>query len=222
MLKKISAFLLLVYFAECLPAQNINYFFKRLPASYTKEFSAKTKDSLLEGKNYYPASNDSEEVVVYKLEQQDLKKNWLRIEMSFESGQRAFETIELRSFKTKTGNSIVVFSGFSGVPHQSWQNNISIFSYGKNKKLTKISSPGLITKPGIKDFLKPTTPDSIIKKYEGYFSVNYELGYDGNNITLNLYGELHLEEFHNWLVGDVIEFVWNGDRFIRQKPTFNE
>lgn len=36
-----------------------------------------------------------------KPEQLDLKKNWLRIEMSYESGQRAFKTIELRSFKPK-------------------------------------------------------------------------------------------------------------------------
>ena len=49
-----------------------------------------------------------------------------------------------------------------------------------------------------------------------------ELNYsDSNNITLNLYGELYLEEFHNWLEGDVIEFVWNGNRFIKQKPQFS-
>ncbi len=220
MLKIIPAFLILFYFAEYLSAQNIKYFFKKLPASYTKEFSAKTKDSLLEGKNYYPASNDGEEVIVYKLEALDIKKNWLRIEMNYESGQRAFETIELRSFKTKTGNSIVVFSDFSGVPHESWQNNLSVFTYTKAKKLTKIPSPGLITKISITDFLKSNTPDSIIKKYEGYFSINYELGYEGNNIALNLYGELFIEVFNNWLVGDVIEFVWNGVRFIKQKPTF--
>ena len=207
-------------FVRCLAAQEIKHLFKLLPPSYTKELSAKTKDSLLEGKNYYPASNDSEEVIVYKLAQLDANKNWLRIEMSYESGQRAFKTIELRSFKNKAGASIVVFSDFSGVPHNSWQNDLSVFSYA-TKKLMKISSPGLISKPAIKDFLKPNTPDSIIKKYEGYYSVNYELGYSGNNITLNLYGYLYQEDFRDWLLGDVIEFSWNGSKFLKQRPIFD-
>jgi len=222
MFKKITVLLLLVYRAESLSAQDIKYFFKTLPASYTNELSAKTRDSILQGKSYYPASNDSEEVRVYKLQEVDLKKSWLRIEMNYESGQRAFETIELRSFKTKNGNSIVVFSDFSGVPHQSWQNNLSVLSYTKDKELTKSPSLGLITKVSIKDFLKPNTPDSIIKKYEGYFSVNYELGLTSNNITLNLYGELYLEDFYKWLLGDTIEFLWKDDLFIKQKPIFNE
>lgn len=219
---KILALCFLLFLSAFLSAQDIKYFFKKLPAAYTKEFSAKTKDSLLGGKSYYPASNDSEEVIVYKLEQLDLERNWLRIEMGYESGQRAFKTIELRSFKTKTGNSIIVFSDYSGVSHQSWQNNISVFSYTRAKKMRKIPPPGLITKFSIKEFLKINSPDSIIKKYEGYFSVNYELGYRGSNITLNLYGALYENDFDSWLAGDVIEFIWNGDRFIKQKPTFKD
>ena len=41
----------------------------QLPISYTKELNEKTTDSHLEGKVYYPTSNDSEEVAVYKLPQ---------------------------------------------------------------------------------------------------------------------------------------------------------
>ena len=213
----------LLFSSVFLTAQDIKYFFKLLPAAYTEELSAKTRDSILDGKSYYPASNDSDEIVVYQLAVIDLEKNWLRIEMSFESGQRAFRTFELRSFKTKTAKSIIVFSDFSGVPHISWQNNLTVFSYSTvNKKMVKVSSPGLISKPGFKDFLKANTPDSIIKKFEGYFSINYELGYNSNNIILSLYGNIYLEEFHKWLAGDSIEFVWNGERFIKQKPTLSE
>ena len=223
MFKKSLPFIILLYCSNCLLAQDIKYFFKKLPPSYTEEFTLKTRDSLLEGKSYYPSSNDSEEVIVYKLEVLDLKKNWLRIEMSYESGQRAFKTLEIRSFKTKTGNSIIVFSDYSGVPHDSWQNILSVFAFDKNKKLIQVAPAGLITEVSIKEFLKSSTPDSIINKYKDYFSINYELGYsDSNNITLNLYGELDPEEFHNWLEGDVIEFVWNGNRFVKQKPKFND
>ena len=144
--KKLLLFSILLLSMKLLSAQDIKYFFKKLPASYTKELSAKTKDSLLEGKNFYPADNDSEQIAVYKLEMLDLKRNWLRIEMSFESGQRGFETLELRSFKTKAGSSIVVFSDYGGTPVDFSQNNLSVFSYSQSKKLTKISSLGLITK----------------------------------------------------------------------------
>jgi len=59
-----------------LPAQDIKYFFKILPAYYTEDLNGPTKDSLLQKKNYYPASNDSEEVIVYKLEELDLEKKF--------------------------------------------------------------------------------------------------------------------------------------------------
>ena len=81
---------------------------------------------------------------------------------------------------------------------------------------------GLLQKAGIKYFFQPNTPDSIIKKYEGYLSFNYELGYEGDNIALGLYGDTYLKDFHNWLAGNNIEFVWDGERFIKQKPTFKD
>jgi|SRR5882724_7150318 len=221
--KKLLLLPLLLFLFSLLPAQDIKYFFKILPAYYTEDLNGPTKDSLLQKKNYYPASNDSEEVIVYKLEELDLEKNFLRVEMSYESGQRAFIAFELRSFKATSGNSIIVYSNTSGVPHDFSQNKLVVFSYNKAKRLTKIKSPGLITKVNVKYFFKSNTPDSIIKKYENYSGVLYELGYEGENITLN-FGESNgvEENDRKWLLGDAIEFVWKDDHFIRHKPIFKE
>lgn len=41
----------------------------QLPVSSTNEFNEKLRDSPLEGKDYYPSSNDIEEVVVCQLPQ---------------------------------------------------------------------------------------------------------------------------------------------------------
>lgn len=219
--KKFFSSTIILLFAIHLSAQDIKYFFKILPPFYTEELDAKTKDFLLKREKYYPPSNDSIETVVYRLEYMDLNKSFLRIEMSFESGQRGFSTFELRSFKTKAGNSIVVFSNFSGVPVSFNQNKLSVFSYTKNKGLSEISSLGLLTNVSIKNFFNPNTPDSIKKKYENYCSIGYQLGYDGD-ISLNLYCQLYFEELYKWLAGDKIKFLWNGNRFIKQNPIIED
>jgi hypothetical protein len=156
------------------------------------------------------------------LEASDLKKNFLRIEMNYETGQRFYETFELRRFKTFTGNSIFVFSDYSSVPHQISQNKLAVFSYDKkDDRLNKIGTLGLPVTATIKDFLKYNTPDSIIKKYEIYSSINYELGYEGENISLIFEGSFSFNKSdEDWLLGNTIEFIWAGDHFIRHTPVF--
>src|SRR5258705_10599969 len=129
MYKKMLFLFPLFFFSLFLSAQNISYFFKILPASYTEELNVNAKDSLLQGKNFYPADNDSLEVVVYKLEELDTKRNFLRIAMSFETGQAGYLVFELRSFKTTNGNVIVVFSNVSGTSRSGFfQNSLVVFS----------------------------------------------------------------------------------------------
>jgi hypothetical protein len=162
-------------------------------------------------------------VIAYKLEELDLKKNFLRIEMSYETGQRAFIGFELRSFKATNGTPIIVFSNTSGVPHVFLQNDLTVFSYNKAKGLTQIKSPGLIPKVDVKYFFNGNTPDPIIKKYKDYAGITYDLGNEGENIILN-FGESYgvEEQDQKWLLGDAIEFVWKDNHFILRKPTFKE
>ena len=85
--------------------------------------------------------------------------------------------------------------------------------------MKKNSAVGLITKIKLKDFVQPNTPDSILNIYKDYYSMNYELGYEGN-IVLILYDYLNEQKVKNYLTGNFIEFVWNGSRFIKSKPKF--
>jgi hypothetical protein len=220
-----KTFLLVTFlfiFSSLLSAQDIRYFFKILSVSiYTDELDAKARDSLLQGKDFYPAHNDSEEIVVYKLAVLDTQKNFLRIEASFESGQAGYWTMELRSFKTKTGNSIVIFSAVGGAHNMFSQNEFIVYTYKKTKGLVQTNNLGLIPDVSIKNFVKPGTPASIIKKYDSYSSVAYELGYEEENITLRLSEDFDLGKLDKkWLLGDAIEFLWAGDHFIRRKPGF--
>jgi hypothetical protein len=223
MYKKMLFFSLLFCFSLLLSAQDINYFFKILPASYTEDLNASAKDSLLQGKNFYPADNDSLEATVYKLEELDTKRNFLRIGMSFETGQAGYVIFELRSFKTGNGNTFVIFSHVSGTSRSGFfQNSLVVFSYNKTKGLVNTNMLGLISSVSVRNFLRPGTPSSVIKEYDNNSSVNYELGYEGN-ITLRLYEFIDPENLDKkWLLGDAIEFVWTGDHFIRRKPVFKQ
>jgi hypothetical protein len=221
--KSFLAFGFLLFLYPHLFAQDIKYFFEKLPSFYIEDLSKQAKDSLLAGKSFYPPGNDSEEVAVYKVEELDLKKNFIRIEMSFETGQRAVLAFELRSFRNTGGNSIVVFSSVSYIPHESTQNSLVVFSYDKSKGMIPTKHLGLVTKPGITYFLKDNTPDSVIKKYRDFSSVVYELGYNGKDISLMNEGSFVVDKKDKeWFLGNMIRFVWSGDHFIRQKPIFED
>jgi hypothetical protein len=204
-----------------LSAQDIKQFFRILPPSYTYELDQQAKDSLLKGKFFYPSSNDSNESVVYSLSALDLKKNYLRLGMMFESGQAGFAVTELRSFKTKTGKSIVVISQYGGAHTMVDQNNLEVLVYDKIKGLNTAGLYGLSAAVGIRDFVRPNTPDSIAKKYASYSSIVYALGYEMDHITLCLDEHLDIAGIDKkWLAGNSIEFIWNGTKFLRQKPVF--
>ncbi len=220
--KKLLLFLILLLPVKLLSAQDIKDIFKILPATYTEDLNVAAKDSLLKGKDFYPANNDSNQIVVYRLEKLDSNKNFLRVEMSFESGQAGYVIIELRSFKTTKENWIIVLSKVDGTHNMFNQNTLVVFSYNKPSGLTKTNLLGLIQNVSIRNFIKPNTPTSMIKKYKSYSSVSYELGYLGN-ITLRLAEDFDLAHLDKkWLLGTSIEFIWNSNRFVKQKLTFKD
>ena len=222
MYKKLLLAISLILCATLLPAQDIRYFFKIISDSYYfDDLDSNARNSLLQGKDFYPVNNDSEQTVVYQLAALDTKRNFLRIEASFKTGQAGYWTIEVRSFKTKTGNSIVVLSAVGGAHRMFTQNEFIVYSYSKSRGMVKTNTHGLIPNVSIKNFIKPNTPDSMVKKYDSYSSIGYELGYKGGNITLHLTEDFDLGNLdRKWLLGDAIEFVWTGDHFARHKPLF--
>ena len=156
----------------------------------------------------------------YHLVVLDTTKKFIRIESSYETGQRAFSTFEIRCFTKNNGDKIIVFSNYSGVPHLYQQDTILVFNYKYGKlEISKIEYlPKVI---GINDFVKPNTPASVRKKYSEFSNSCYELGYEGDNITYCLYdGDIILNNLDvSYLLGNAIEFVWNGEKFKRKNVT---
>ena len=72
----------------------------------------------------------------------------------------------------------------------------------------------------ISDFVKKDTPDSVIKKYSEYSSSSYELVYVEGNIEYKLFDTsifTNSEIDNSFLLGNSIEFIWNGKHFERMR-----
>lgn len=201
-----------------LSAQNIENIFLELPDSLLNNLSLKDRRAILENKKFYPSENTEDEKEVYNLVSLDKSKSFLRVEMSFESGQAAFVVFEIRSFDKKTGDKVVVFSNVGGAHNLYEQNNLKLFDY-LNGKLQISKTPYLPVKIGLSDFIKSNTPKNIRKLYGEYSSTWYELGYEQDNITFVLNdNDLYDNNFDSsYVLGNSIEFIWNGINFERNK-----
>lgn len=193
--------------------------FRRLPPQVVFDLNLATRDSLLQGRTYYPADNDSESVVAFNYGSSTLVKDYMFVSMSYETRQRASAMVELRSFEMN-GKKLVVVSecgGVEGINYQ--QNKISAFLYDRNKRLTPFNTklfPGWSEKL----FIKPGTPNSV---KEAIFN-NSNLCFDFSKAkVLLLLNSPYLsgnKEYRKWLKGDRLKYRWTGKRFVGGQPAF--
>lgn len=203
--------------------QSISDIFLLLPDNIVDNLTVKERAKIVANKSFYPTNNTEEEKVVYTLEENNTTKNFLRVEMAFESGQAGYEIFELRSFKMKSGGKVVIYSNIGGA-HDDFTQNKLIFFECENGKLRVSKTNYLPKEIGLKDFIKPTTPNLLKKKYKEYSCDAYNLGYEQKNITYDLNdNNLYNNGFSSkYIIGNSIEFIWNGYRFDRQKITKKE
>jgi hypothetical protein len=76
----------LAYFISTAQSEMIKEVFRLLPADQVYDLSIATRDSMLEGKTYYPSDNDSEQIVAYNYGISLSVKDYLYISLSFETG----------------------------------------------------------------------------------------------------------------------------------------
>lgn len=213
--------------------QNIIDLFKIIPSEYVDDLSLENRELLLKKLKYYPPDNEPEKYVeVYSLVAVDTFKNFLRVEMGFETGQAGYVITELRSFTLKNGDKLLISSMIGGA-HNSFQTvKFQQFEY-HNKQLVKAKKDYLPTTIGLADFIKPSTPDSIIQKYKDYdFELTYELGYEyflgmsNEHISYRFYSYSsmvdNLSVDNSWVLGNMIEFIWTGDGFLRKKVSWHK
>jgi len=174
-------------------------------------------DSLNKNGVYYPPDNTEDEATIYSLV--DANDSILRIEMTFESGQKGFYRSELRRFKIQADEYLVIYSTVSGLPI-AFEGTITSYTLKKGIALKDENSP-LPLDLGIIDFVKPNTPDSIITKYRQFSNHCFELIHYGNNICYVLHENFEYYGIDkSWLLGNRIEFLFDKGRFKKSRPFF--
>ena len=213
----ISAF---VFFISNAQSEMIKDAFRRLPDGKAYKLTLATRDSMLEGKTYYPADNDSNETVAYNYGVSEFVKDYLYVSMSFETGQRATGMIEIRNFKLMNGNNMILVSKTGGVPGIVYsQQSIDAFIYEKNKPLTPYKKKIL---PGTDEsmFMKPGIPDSVKKEILNNSNMTFDLSNEKLMLSLASSYISNKNELRKWLKGDTVYFDWIKDHFVISKMEF--
>ena len=188
--------------------------FRLLPADKIYGLSLATRDSMLSGKTYYPPDNDSASVVAFNHGISINENDYMYVDLSYETSQRASSMIEIRSFKTKTGDHLILVSETGGVLQINYQQNeLSAFMY-KDKKLlpyTKKLFPVLDESV----FMKRSAPDSVKQLIRNNSNMTYDLSKKRVMFALNSQYLMQNPVTEKWIKRDYIEFKWNGKRFIK-------
>ena len=188
--------------------------FRQLPADKIYDLTIGTRDSMLQGKTYYPAENDKDQVVAYNYGISIHDKNYIYVSMFYETGQRGTSMTEIRIFKTPNGANLVIVSKTSGVWQVTYgQHELSYFIYNKNKKLVpykKVVFPAMDERI----FMKPGIPDSARKTILNNSNMHFDFSH--KKVTLNLSSEFITNNImiRKLLKGNSIYFNWIKDRFV--------
>lgn len=186
--------------------------FRLLPPALIYELTDITRDSILEGKTYYPSENDSNAVLAFNYGESIFVKDYLYISMAYETSQRGTGMIEIRGFKMKEKDLIIV-SGTGGVEGVNYQQqDISAFIYDGDSRL--ISYKAKIFPDWSEDlFLKSGVPDSVKKVIIS--NANLTFDFSNTNVFLSLKSSFLLDNqlYRKWLKGDCIRYKWTGKRF---------
>jgi len=209
-----------VYFISNAQSEMIKDVFRRLPADKAYKLTLATRDSMLEGKTYYPADNDSNETVAYNYGASGFVKDYLYVSMSFETGQRASDMIEIRNFKLMNGNNMILVSKTGGVQGIVYsQQDLDAFIYEKNKTLTPYKRK-ILPRTDESMFMKPGVPDSVRKQILNNSNLTFDLSNEKLILSLASSYISNNKELRKWLKGDMVYFDWIKDQFVIGKMEF--
>ena len=209
-----------IYFISNAQSEMIKDVFRRLPTYKAYKLTLTTRDSMLEGKTYYPADNDSNETVAYNYGQSVFVKDYLYVSMSFETGQRATGMIEIRSFKMRNGNNMILVSQTGGVPGIAYsQQDLEAFIYGESKTLT-LYRKKILPETDESMFMKSGIPDSVRKVILSNSNLTFDLSNEKLLLSLGSSYISTNKELRKWLKGDTVYFDWIKDHFVMGKMEF--
>ena len=188
--------------------------FRLLPPGKIYDLSVAARDSMLNGKTYYPASNDSTEIVAYNYGISNSVNNYLYVSLSFETSQRGSGMIEMRSFKMINGDNMILVSKTGGVWQVSYaQQEISVFIFNKKQELVPYKKK-VLPAAGETLFIKPGIPDAVKKEILNNANITFDLSHHKLMRALNSDYISNDETLSEWLTADRIYFDWIKDRFV--------
>ncbi len=194
--------------------------FRLLPASEVYNLTLATRDSMLQGKTYYPADNDSEQIQAFHYGVFSYVRDYMFVSMSYETSQRVSGMIEIRSFKMTNGDNTIILSKTGGIYQVDYlQESLSSFIYTKNKKLIPNKKKFLPT-ADVNMFVKAGTPDSAKKAIVAISSVTFDLGDEKITLSLTTNYNANDSTIRKWLKGNRIYFNWVKDHFVISKMEF--
>jgi len=201
-------------------SEMIKNIFRLLPTEKVYNLTISARDSMLNGKTFYPADNGSDEIVAYNYGLSEFVKDYLYISLSFETGQRATGMIEIRSLKMTTGDNMIIVSQTGGVPEIVYeQQDLSTFIYGKDKKLILCKKQIMPSTDGNK-FNKQGIPDSVRKEINANGNIVFDLSKEKLMLSINSQYIANNKSLRKWLKGDHIYYNWLKDHFIFNKIEF--
>jgi hypothetical protein len=190
----------------------IKTIFKLLPPAFIYELTDITRDSMLEGKTYYPSENDSNAVLAFNYGGSTFVNDYLYVSMAYETSQRGTGMVEIRGFKLKEKDLIIV-SGTGGVEGVNYQQqDISAFIYDRESGLISYKAK-IFPDWSVDLFLKSGVPDPV--KKEMLSNANLIFDFSNTNVFLSLKSSFLLDNqlYRKWLNGDCIRYKWTGKRF---------
>jgi len=191
-----------------------------LPADKVYGLSIGTRDSMLIGKTFYPADNDSTSTVAYNYGSSTEVEDYMYVSMSYETSQRGTGMIEIRKFTMENDNNLVVVSQTGGVPGNYHQAGLSAYLFRYNRlapyrrNIFPAAADSLFMKEGI--------PDSIRQTIINNSNIVFDFGTKTPTLKLNSPYLTSNATIRSWLKGDHADLAWTGDRFIIRKIGFTE
>ena len=204
----------IVFLSASAQSKLLEEVFRLLPADKLFNLTIETRDSMLMGKTYYPADNDSNSIQAYNYGISTYVNDYMYVSMHFETAQRGSGMIEIRSFKTTKGENLIVVSesgGVTGINYQ--QNDLSSFTYDAQKRL-RLYENNLFPLIDESIFMKTGIPDSIKKTILDNSNMSFNFSTEKPILELNSDYLTSNKTVKKWLKGDFVEFKWTGDKFI--------
>jgi len=193
-------------------SQSIDEFFKALPDEYVNNLTMENREELLTENTFYPSDNDENYIQIYRVAEST--NDYIKINMSFETGQRGFNTFELKKWSLNTGDHLFGISRVAGTPVEFVQANLSFFTFNDDTLIK--AQTNIPADLSLVNFAKPNTPDQLLQEYAQYISLTVTFKEEENDIIWRIHENMGGSDLDtSWLEGNAIKYIWNGKNFVK-------